>query len=123
MSLHLKECLLYFGPLPAFWCFAFERFNGILERISKSSWVSSEKQMFLKFLEVQRVLSNSKRIGNANDLVGFIFDNINTKGNVDIGSLSLHQQNIPYTSCCVDQIKVRNCHIKTYSSLQGKVFK
>ncbi len=47
--------------------------------------------MFLKFLEVQRVLSISKRIGNANDLVGFIFDNINTKGNVDIGSLSLHQ--------------------------------
>ncbi len=46
MSLHLKECLLDFGPLPAFWCFAFERFNGILERISKS-WVSSEKQMFL----------------------------------------------------------------------------
>ncbi len=109
MSLHLKECLLNFGPLPAFWCFAFERFNGILERISKS-WVSPEKQMFLKFLEVQRVLSISKRIGNANDLVGFIFDNINT--NVDIGSLSLHQfddntqlQNIPYTSCCVDQIK------------------
>ena len=28
---HLKECLLDFGPLYAFWLFSFERLNGILE--------------------------------------------------------------------------------------------
>ena len=27
---HLKECLLDYGPFHAFWCFSFERFNGIL---------------------------------------------------------------------------------------------
>lgn len=27
---HLKDCVLDFGPLHAFWCFSFERFNGIL---------------------------------------------------------------------------------------------
>ena len=27
---HLKECALDFGPLHGFWCFSFERFNGIL---------------------------------------------------------------------------------------------
>ncbi len=68
--------------------------------------------VFVVFGGTKGFINISKRIGNANDLVGFIFDNINTKGNVDIGSLSLHQfddntqlQNIPYTSCCVDQIK------------------
>ena len=45
MSLHLKECILDFGQLTAFWCFAFERFNRILEDITKS-WISPEKQMF-----------------------------------------------------------------------------
>lgn len=27
---HLKDCLLECGPVHAFWCFSFERFNGIL---------------------------------------------------------------------------------------------
>ena len=27
---HLKECLLDYGPFHSFWCFSFERFNGVL---------------------------------------------------------------------------------------------
>ena len=27
---HLKECVLDFGPIYSFWCFSFERFNGLL---------------------------------------------------------------------------------------------
>ena len=30
LHLHLKECLLDYGPSHAFWCFSFERFNGLL---------------------------------------------------------------------------------------------
>ena len=30
LHLHLKQCFLDFGPPHAFWCFAFERYNGIL---------------------------------------------------------------------------------------------
>ena len=30
LSLHLCECSLDFGPLYAFWCFSFERMNGVL---------------------------------------------------------------------------------------------
>lgn len=30
LHLHLKQSFLDFGPSHAFWCFAFERFNGIL---------------------------------------------------------------------------------------------
>ena len=29
LHLHLKECLIDYGPLYAFWCFAFERYNGM----------------------------------------------------------------------------------------------
>ena len=27
---HLKECILDFGPVSSFWCYSFERFNGLL---------------------------------------------------------------------------------------------
>ena len=30
LHLHLKDCFMNYGPPHAFWCFAFERFNGIL---------------------------------------------------------------------------------------------
>ena len=70
MSLHLKECLLDCSPFPTLWCFAFERFNGVLEGIGKS-WVLPEKQMFIKFVEVQRLLSISKNIGETNNVLSF----------------------------------------------------
>ena len=38
MSCHLRECLLDYGPFMSFWCFPYERYNGILEGISKS-WI------------------------------------------------------------------------------------
>jgi len=30
LSLHLYDCSFDYGPLYAFWCFSFERMNGIL---------------------------------------------------------------------------------------------
>ena len=30
LHLHLRQCLFDFGPVYAFWCFSYERFNGIL---------------------------------------------------------------------------------------------
>ena len=53
MSLHLKECMQDYGPFSAFWCFPFERYNGILGRFKKS-WSGPEKQMFTKFLGMQK---------------------------------------------------------------------
>jgi hypothetical protein len=52
MACHMKECVLDYGPVSTFWCFAFERFNGALEGIKKS-WYLPEKQMLLKFLDMQ----------------------------------------------------------------------
>ena len=36
LSLHLSECTHDFGPLYAFWCFSFERMNGILGNLPNS---------------------------------------------------------------------------------------
>ena len=52
MACHLKDCMLDYSVLSAFWCFPFERMNGILEGMKKS-WVSPEKQMFSKFINLQ----------------------------------------------------------------------
>lgn len=46
---HVKDCVLDFGPISAFWAFSFERFNGILESFSKN-WVKPEDQIVRKFL-------------------------------------------------------------------------
>ena len=54
MACHLKDCILDYGVVSAFWCFPFERMNGILEGMKKS-WVVPEKQMFSKFINLQNV--------------------------------------------------------------------
>lgn len=33
---HLKECVLDYGPVYNFWCFSFERFNGILSSFNNN---------------------------------------------------------------------------------------
>jgi hypothetical protein len=111
MSLHLRECLLDFGPFPAFWCFAFERYNGILEGISKS-WVSPEKQMFLKFSEVQRLKSLSDSLRKEDGFLGLICDHMSRgKPSDESGSLgqmmlddTLMIQEFKNVSCCVSLI-------------------
>ena len=52
MHLHLKESVLNYGPVYGFWCFPFERFNGVLESFQKN-WISSELQMLKKFITYQ----------------------------------------------------------------------
>ena len=65
MACHLKDCLLDYGPLQAFWCFSFERYNGALEGMSLS-WLGPEKQMLTKFLTLQNLLY-SLEDSNGND--------------------------------------------------------
>ncbi len=37
LSLHLKECLLLFGPTHGWWAFPFERYNGLLQRLKTNN--------------------------------------------------------------------------------------
>ena len=34
LSLHLKQCLLLFGPVRGWWSYPFERYNGLLQRLN-----------------------------------------------------------------------------------------
>lgn len=54
MAYHLEDCILDYGVLSSFWCFPFERLNGVLEGMKKS-WILPEKQMFNKFINLQNL--------------------------------------------------------------------
>ena len=71
MACHLMDCMLDYGPLSSFWCFAFERYNGILEGI-QISWNSPEKQIFIKFLGMQHVSRLQGEIINENESDDFL---------------------------------------------------
>lgn len=47
---HLCECVLDYGPVYGFWCFLFERFNGILGSFHVNNH-QKEVQLMRKFLE------------------------------------------------------------------------
>ena len=51
---HLKECLLDYGPFHSFWCFSFERFNGVLGSFHTNNR-SIEIQLMRKFLSQTKV--------------------------------------------------------------------
>ena len=60
LHLHLKDCLMDFGTPHAFWCFAFERCNGILGSLQTNN-KSIEIRVMKKFLMGQqlRIMSGS----------------------------------------------------------------
>ena len=53
---HLKECIYDMGPVFSFWCFSFERYNGILESFQKN-WHAPELQIIQKFILMQTLNS------------------------------------------------------------------
>ena len=55
---HLKECVLDYGPIYNFWCFSFERFNGILSSF-KTNNRCIEIQLMRKLLSDHFVSSAS----------------------------------------------------------------
>jgi len=55
---HLRECILDFGPLHGFWCFAFERYNGILGEIPNNNR-SIEIQVMDRFIRESNLMSFS----------------------------------------------------------------
>jgi len=53
LCLHLKQCLLDYGPVHGFWCFSFERCNGCLSKFQTTNKDRIEVQLMRKFLRMQ----------------------------------------------------------------------
>ncbi|XP_030600828.1 uncharacterized protein LOC115790939 [Archocentrus centrarchus] len=54
LHLHLKECMLDYGPVYSFWCFSFELLNGTLEKFHHNNR-RIEVQIMRKFLQNQQL--------------------------------------------------------------------
>lgn len=122
LACHLKECLLDFGPFSAFWCFPFERYNGILEGISKS-WMQPEKQMFLKFSQKQKLkflctdLENDFLNSVAEETLTLVRDDSGSVGQTSAQDLLIMQQTKEFT-CAVANM---DAEIKTYQCLMPPI--
>ena len=62
MQMHFKDCVLDFGPVYAFWCYSFERFNGILGSYPTNNRSITE-QLMRKFNESHSVIAAYDKIG------------------------------------------------------------
>ena len=60
LHLHLKNCLLDYGPVYAFWCFSYERFNGILGAYHVNNHVIT--------IQLMRKCTTASQIRNTSDL-------------------------------------------------------
>ena len=63
MHLHIKDCLLDYGPSHALWCYSFERYNGMLGSYHTNR-KSVESQIMRKFVNTQ-LLQSAKVLANS----------------------------------------------------------
>ena len=56
LQCHLKDCILDYGPLHGFWCFSFERYNGLLGDLPNNNR-SIEVQVMKRFIRDNAFLS------------------------------------------------------------------
>ena len=117
MHLHgnLKECLLDYGPFHSFWCFSFERFNGILGSYHTNNR-SIEIQLMRKFLMQTKVKDFSYPEKYQDSFMEF-FDTYQSSGSVKVTqepieqylSLQEHRDvSVQHLNCC-DWIAGKNC--------------
>ena len=62
LHLHLKNCSKEFGPVYGFWCFSFERYNGILGSFCSNNH-SLSVQLMKKFISGIYIESSYKNLG------------------------------------------------------------
>ncbi|PIL31020.1 hypothetical protein GSI_05714 [Ganoderma sinense ZZ0214-1] len=52
LSLHLRQCLLLFGPVHAWWTFPFERYNGILQQLNTNNKTKDMPLTFMRYFHI-----------------------------------------------------------------------
>ncbi|KAI0324601.1 hypothetical protein GY45DRAFT_1262514 [Cubamyces sp. BRFM 1775] len=52
LSLHLRDCLLLFGPVHAWWAFPFERYNGLLQQLNVNNKTRDMPLTFMSYFYI-----------------------------------------------------------------------
>ena len=60
LSLHLRDCLMLFGPVHAWWAFPFERYNGLLQNLNTNN-KSGTSFHFIVYVRVLTLLTIAPR--------------------------------------------------------------
>lgn len=95
---HLKECVQDFGPLHAFWCFSFERFNGILGATPMNGR-SIEVQLMRKLI-VGKFIWNIEMPSDFQDTFMPFFDHADADDNSEFSPI--HAMHFSKSACCHD---------------------
>ena len=114
LHLHLKQCLFDYGPVHSFWCFPFERYNGIFESFNKN-WMCPELQIMTKFLNYQDSVVMIKLSSEQPCFEWFsdINDETSYKGSIqqtsaDPNLLNTHSR---FSLCPIEEINATNCFL------------
>ena len=106
LHLHMKECIINYGPVHAFWCFLFERYNGILGSF-QINWISPELQMIKKFTAYQHLLLSDIQSSLPEELQDFFrFQLCQHKQHISEGSVEETQID---TLSLIDYLENRIC--------------
>ena len=106
-----------YRPVTAFWCFPFERFNGILGTFQKN-WVSPEQQMAKKFITYQHLLLMDVSTALPEELREFFVDHISKCGEISLGEGSLVQTHVD-SSNLLDYKKNSYCVTSEINATEG----
>ena len=71
---HLKEVIMDYGPLHCFWCFSFERYNGVLRNITTNN--RSIKLQIMRKLTTLRFLDNISLDQDLQPCFGDVFSSL-----------------------------------------------
>ena len=93
MHMNLCKCIENYGPVTAFWCFPFERFNGILGTF-QTNWIAPEQQMAKKFLSYQQILLMDIPFALPHEFKEFFEDHLSKCANLTLGEGSLMQTHV-----------------------------
>lgn len=130
MHFYLTKSIENFCPVYAFWCFPFERYNGVLGTFQKN-WISPEMQMTKKILVYQDLLCFEASSTLPPELLDFFYHHIRSQTSmVSVGEGSLEQSHVDgydllkykaYISCPVSDVDASE-HIHQYLSRRCEGF-
>ena len=122
LHLHLKECMLDYGPMHSFWCFPFERYNGVFESFQKN-WICPELQVMTKFFNFQEAKSQLSLTDACFDWLHNEETSCQDSIQQTLADPSMLQRYSRHVFCSIEQIDATNSLIyESTSKVSEKLF-